>query len=179
MQNFWIFADKYIVVAGPHPGINAVDWVMLGSCVAWFLVLLRGVYLKVKDVKDARYLRNEFIYATALLAPIWITSKLQLIPFLFVNLGFYCIMIWASKSEKKTIHANEQIGITGNWPKNWELEAGEFRRMIPKEKKEYFQELAERQNQMGWRAEVKPLTLTLVYWLPALTASVFVHLYYM
>lgn len=180
MEHFWAFVDKYIVFgADTHFELNAVDWVQVGIYALWFLGILRLLYLKVKDVKDARYLRNEMVYLMVLFSPIWMTIKLQLIPFLIVNMGIYWLMVWVAKSEEKAIAANEQIGITSNWPKNWDLEAGEFRRMIPEEKEEYFQKLAERQSKMGWHKEVKLLNLTLIYWLPALAASLFAHLYFM
>jgi hypothetical protein len=180
MENIRVFVDQYILLGvGTHLGFTIVDGVMVGSYAIWFLIILRLLYLKGKNEKDARYIRNEMIYAMALFAPLCITIKLQFIPFLLVNLGFYCLLVWAARCETKAILANEQIGVTGNWPKDMDLQAGEFRRMITEEKDEYFEKLAERQCQMGWRYEIKPLTMTLVYWLPALVASVFAHLYYM
>lgn len=180
MENVREFVDQYILLGvDTRQEFTMVDGVMVGSYAIWFLIILRLLYLKGKNVKDARYIRNEMIYAMALLAPLCITIKLQFIPFLLVNIGFYCLLIWAARSETKAIIANEQMGVTGNWRKDLDLQMGEFRRMIPEEKDEYFQKLAERQSKMGWHYEVKPLTMTLVYWLPALAASVFAHLYFL
>ena len=107
MEGFWEFVNQYIVLgADPYQGFTVVDGLMVGSYAIWFLIVLRLLSLKVKNEKDARYILNEMIYTTAFLAPIWMTTKLQLIPFLIVNLGFYCLVVWAAKSEKKAININ-------------------------------------------------------------------------